>query len=209
MSLMDLSEKLAILNHQRFQSFDALPAKAALFLFNGDVYDGLGALSLSADAITKSQEQLRILSGFYGLIRPHDQIRPYRLEMGRPILVGRFKSLPQFWANSIHESLKADCGGDFRHRPLINLASKEYAHAILIHKNAPNMITPRFLDIKDNQAKTISFFAKQARGQMARLILETNPSRPDDIKDLSPMGYRFEPQASGPQDWVFSRPHPT
>jgi uncharacterized protein len=208
-TMMDISEKLAELNHNRYQNFESLPKKPALFLFNGDVYDGLEASTLSHDALIRAQKQLRILSGLYGYLRPFDTISAYRLEMGRPISVGRAKTLPQFWLSHIHKALLADCGGDLSNKSIINLASKEYTQAVIIHKNAPTMITPRFLDIKDNQAKTISFFAKKARGQMARLLLEIAPGQINEIKDLKPLGYKYDSTASTATDWVFSRHHPT
>jgi cytoplasmic iron level regulating protein YaaA (DUF328/UPF0246 family) len=208
MDHMNLSEKLAELNHRRYQDFDAQPSKPALFLFNGDVYDGLEALSLCKDSLIRAQSQLRILSGLYGLLRPYDLIRPYRLEMGRPIAMGRTKTLPNYWAEYINKALLADCDGDFSNRPIINLASKEYAQSVTIHKNAPSMVTLRFLDTKGNEAKTISFFAKKARGKMARLILETGPIKADDIKELKPLGYSYDSQASSSEDWVFSRIQP-
>jgi hypothetical protein len=205
--LMDISKALSDLNFARFQDFEAQTPMAAAHLFDGDVYDGLGARTLDADALGFAQTHLRILSGLYGLLRPLDAIRPYRLEMGTDLDIKKAKSLYAFWGAQIADQLTEDltAQGD---AIIINLASTEYAKAALIKGFAPTIITPRFLDIKDGKGRVLSFFAKRARGAMARYMIDKRITTPDGLKAFDTMGYGFDAALSSPTDWVFTRPQP-
>ncbi|MDI7774624.1 peroxide stress protein YaaA [Asticcacaulis sp. EMRT-3] len=202
--LMDISKALSELNYARYQGFEAQAEMSAVFLFNGDVYDGLQARTLDNDALAFAQAHLRLLSGLYGCLRPLDLIRPYRLEMGTALKVGRAHSLYQFWGDTLAESLRAEAGDG----GLLNLASQEYAKAALTKKLSLPVVSPRFLEIKGNEAKIISFFAKKARGLMARYIVDQRIDRPEGVKDFNVDGYAFRPDLSHEGDWVFTRQQP-
>jgi uncharacterized protein len=205
--LMDISKALSELNHGRFQGFEDQAAMPAVFMFDGDVYTGLQARSLDSDGIAWAQDHLRILSGLYGVLKPLDAIRPYRLEMGSQLKVGRANSLYQFWGDTIAKSLLAEAkaaGTD----TLINLASTEYSRAALTPALKLKVISPRFLEIKGNEAKIVSFFAKKARGLMARYMIDHRIDRADGLKDFDSEGYSFRADLSKDGDWVFTRPQP-
>lgn len=205
--LMDISPALSQLNYERYQGFDAQAALPGVFMFDGDVYAGLQARTLNAEGLAWAQDHLRILSGLYGVLRPLDEIRPYRLEMGSPLKIGRAGSLYQFWgdtlAKSLTEELKAQ-GSD----TIVNLASQEYARAALTKALKAHVVSPRFLEIKGNTAKIVSFFAKKARGLMARYMIDQRIDRPDGLKDFNVAGYIFRSDLSSAGDWVFTRPQP-
>jgi cytoplasmic iron level regulating protein YaaA (DUF328/UPF0246 family) len=200
-ALMDISEALSQLNHERYQGFEAQPQMSAVFLFDGDVYDGLQARTLDRDALAFAQDHIRILSGLYGVLRPLDLIRPYRLEMGTALKVGRKSGLYQFWGDRLADSLRAEAADG----QLINLASQEYSRAALVKGLGLNVISPRFLEVKGNEAKIVSFFAKKARGLMARYMIDHRIDRPDGLKDFNIDGYGFRPDLSNDADWVFTR----
>ncbi len=205
--LMDISNALSELNHGRFQSFEDQAAMSAVFMFDGDVYTGLQARTLDADGIKWAQDHLRILSGLYGMLKPLDAIRPYRLEMGSQLKVGRAGSLYQFWGDTVAKSLMAeakDAGTD----TLINLASTEYSRAALTPALKLKVISPRFLEIKGNEAKIVSFFAKKARGLMARYMIDHRVDKIDGLKDFNTEGYVYRSDLSKDGDWVFTRPQP-
>lgn len=190
--LMSISEALAELNWNRNQVFkapsDSTNSRAAIFAFNGDVYTGLDAYSLSEKQIEILQEKLRILSGLYGLLKPLDVIRPYRLEMGTSLKLDAHKNLYSFWKNKLTEQLNLELKeGEL----LVNLASKEYFSAIdeKAIKNA--IVTPHFKDFKNGKLKIISFFAKKARGMMVRHLIEQNASTLEDIHSFTLGGYAF------------------
>ncbi len=205
--LMDISAALSQLNYERYQGFDAQAAMPGVFMFDGDVYDGLQARTLDTDALAWAQDHLRILSGLYGVLRPMDEIRPYRLEMGSQLKTGKATSLYQFWgdtlAKSLSEELKAQDSDT-----LINLASQEYARAALTKALKTQVVSPRFLEIKGNEAKIVSFFAKKARGLMARYMIDQRIDRADGLKDFHVAGYAFRADLSSAGDWVFTRPQP-
>ena len=206
-ALMDISKALSELNYSRYQHFDNQSAMPAAFMFDGDVYTGLQARELDAGALTWAQDHIRILSGFYGVLRPLDAIRPYRLEMGSALKCGRANSLYEFWGDSIAKSLSAESkamGAD----TLINLASHEYARAALTKALKPRVVSPRFLEVKGNEAKIVSFFAKKARGLMARYVIDNRIDRADGLKDFNIDGYRFRSDLSQGDDWTFTRPLP-
>ena len=190
--LMGISENLSQLNWQRNQDFQ-LPfspenARPAVYAFDGDVYTGLDAYSLSADKIPVLQSQLRILSGLYGLLNPLDLIQPYRLEMGTKMPVGVKKNLPAFWKDKVTQTLNEEMQEG---EVLLNLASNEYFAAIDTKALNAEIITPQFKDFKNGQLKMISFFAKKARGMMARYVIDTAANTLADIKGYTTEGYQY------------------
>ncbi|MDZ8117663.1 peroxide stress protein YaaA [Pontiella agarivorans] len=205
MEFMEISEKLAELNRQRFKDwnppFNLENAKQAALAFTGDVYDGLDAPSLKKADLDFAQQHLRILSGLYGLLKPLDLIQPYRLEMGRPLETRGAKNLYEFWRASITEELnqtEADV--------VINLASNEYFKAVDKKGLNKNIISPVFKDEKNGNFKIISFFAKKARGSMARFLIENRIKTPDGLLEFSENGYAFNTELSTPAKPVFTRP---
>ena len=205
--LMGISPALSRLNYDRYQGFDAQAPMPGIFMFDGDVYDGLQARTLDADALDWAQDHLRILSGLYGVLRPMDLIRPYRLEMGSQLKTGKATSLYQFWGDTLAKSLTEESkaqGSD----TIVNLASQEYARAALTKALKAHVVAPRFLEIKGNEAKIVSFFAKKARGLMARYMIDHRVDRVDGLKDFNIAGYVFRSDLSSDGDWVFSRPQP-
>ncbi|MEP0131309.1 MAG: peroxide stress protein YaaA [Eudoraea sp.] len=184
--LMSISNDLAELNWERNQKF-SLPftpenARPAIYAFNGDVYQGLDAYSISENKLEKLQDTLRILSGLYGVLKPLDLIQPYRLEMGTKIKIGRKKNLYDFWKQSVTNFLNDELeDGEL----FINLASNEYFGAVDEKKLKTNVITPVFKDWKNDKLKVISFFAKKARGSMVRYIVDTDAKTLEDIRGFN------------------------
>lgn len=188
--LMHLSEKLALLNWDRNQAFstDSTQSRAAVYAFNGDVYTGLDAYTLGEDHIDQMQKMLRILSGLYGVLKPLDAIRAYRLEMGTALKLGAFENLYAFWKEKIVSQLKTELQeGEL----LVNLASKEYFSAVQTKALPNQIITPQFKDFKNGKLKVISFFAKKARGMMARHLIEQQASGLEEILSFDREGYTF------------------
>ncbi|MBY5993440.1 peroxide stress protein YaaA [Ferrimonas balearica] len=210
-SLMKLSDKLAGLNAARFAQwqppFTPDNAKPAVLAFNGDVYTGLEAGTLSDDQLAYAQQHLRILSGLYGLLRPLDLMQAYRLEMGTKLANARGKDLYAFWDHHITEALNAALAaqGD---SVLINLASNEYFKAVKPKALEARVITPVFKDWKNGQYKIISFYAKKARGLMARYLIEQRPTQPQDLEAFDYAGYRFSAEQSNADTMVFLRDEP-
>ncbi len=204
--LMDISEKLADLNYQRFQAFDPAVEDGlqAAIAFNGDVYAGLEARSLDAKGFAWAQDHLRILSGLYGLLRPADAIQPYRLEMGVQLKTKRGKSLYQFWGDRIARTLNEAAGGH-RDKTLVNLASQEYFGAVDLKALSIPVVTCRFFEDRGDVTKQISFMAKKARGMMARFAIDGRIDRVEGLKDFDREGYTFQPSMSSGDDWVFLR----
>ena len=207
--LMDISDKLADLNHDRFQNLE-LPftpenAKPAVLAFNGDTYAGLDAKSLKEDDLIYAQDHLRILSGLYGLLRPLDLIQAYRLEMGIKLATRRGEDLYDFWGGKITKALNeaAQAGG---HKAIINLASLEYAAAVRPEKLKVPFITAVFREVKNGEAKIIGLMAKRARGMMARYIIVNRLGDPEGLKAFAEGGYRFQPELSTSDRWEFHRP---
>lgn len=192
--LMGLSDDLARLNRDRFRDFDDAPSgnttRAALYAFAGDTFQGFDAASIDAVTRQYAQGHLRILSGLYGVLRPLDAIQPYRLEMGSRLKTRRGKSLYEFWGDEISNALNATAeqtGSDF----LVNCASQEYFGAVDLKALKPRVITPQFYDIKNGTPKIVSFFAKKARGAMARFIVENRVTSVEGLKDFDLGGYQF------------------
>lgn len=204
--LMDLSETLAILNHERFQAFDPAVEDGlqAAIAFNGDVYSGLSARTLDAKAFAWAQDRLRILSGLYGLLRPADAIQPYRLEMGTRLKTRRGSSLYDFWGDRLSKQLNADAQGH-ADPTLVNLASQEYFGAVDAKALKLPVVTCHFRESKDGESRIISFFAKKARGTMARFAVDQRIDRVGDLKAFDRDGYRFEQAESTDLDWIFIR----
>ena len=205
--LMSISEALADLNYERFQAFDndtTDGAVQAVMAFAGDVYEGLKAREMSAEELAWAQNRLRILSGFYGLLRPLDAMHPYRLEMGTRLKTPRGNTLYDFWGDRISLRLNEDAAGHTE-QSLINLASQEYFGAVDAKALKLKVITPHFKERKDGVDKIISFHAKKARGSMARFIIENRIEDAEKIKQFDRDGYRFEASSSTESDWIFIR----
>jgi len=207
-SLMKISDKLAGLNAARFEQwqrpFDEENARPAMFAFNGDVYTGLDAASLNSEAINTAQQQLRILSGLYGVLRPLDLMQPYRLEMGTKLDNPKGKNLYEYWGDTITELLNDDLA-KLGSSTLVNLASNEYFSAVKPKALNADIITPVFKDEKNGQYKVISFYAKKARGLMARFIVNQKPKSVSDLKEFDASGYRFNEAMSSDKQLVFCR----
>ncbi len=207
-SLMDLSDKLASLNVARYEvwrpRFTARNSKQAVLAFNGDVYDGLDARSLSEPDLMWAQDHLRILSGLYGLLRPLDWMQPYRLEMGTRLANPRGKDLYAWWGTQITEAINAVLRKQTQ--PLVvNLASQEYFKSVKAKQLRAPLIDCVFEDWKAGQWKVISFHAKRARGLMARHIIQRRATEVQQLLDFEAEGYRHDAQASTASTLVFRR----
>lgn len=190
--LMSISDNLAQLNWERNQQFSTpfTPenARPAVFAFNGDVYQGLDANTISEKNIDKLQDTLRILSGLYGMLKPLDLMQPYRLEMGTSLKVGRKKNLYEFWKSDLTAHLNSELQDD---ELFVNLASNEYFSAIDEKALKVPVITPIFKDWKNDKLKIISFYAKKARGSMVRYIVDSDAKNLDDIRGFDADDYIF------------------
>ena len=203
--LMDLSAALANLNWDRNQHFasSSTPSRAAIFAFNGDVYAGLDAYSLTVEQVESMQDKLRILSGLYGLLKPLDEISPYRLEMGTSLKLGKHNNLYSYWKTKLTAQLNAELEeGEL----FVNLASKEYFSAIDANAVQADIVTPHFKDFKNGKLKIISFFAKKARGMMVRHLIEQGATSLADLKSFTADGYAYSASESS-DEWnpVFIR----
>lgn len=206
--LMTISQDLAELNAVRFQQwqwpFKKDRSRQAIFAFKGDVYTGLNAYSLDEESIRYSQKALRILSGLYGLLRPLDAIMPYRLEMGTKLETIKGQDLYAYWGDKIFKQIEKDLQ-ETGCQSLINLASKEYSKTVDFRKLKIKTITPVFKDYKSGEYKTLSFFAKKARGWMTRFIIENRITNPEDLKAFDMGGYHFNNDLSSENELVFTR----
>ena len=207
--MMDLSDKLADLNRERFQAFDPAMEDGlqAAFAFNGDVYSGLKARELDKKALAFAQDLVRILSGLYGVLRPLDAIQAYRLEMGVRIKTKRGGSLYDFWGDRIAVALNEAARGH-KDPTLVNCASQEYFGAVDVKALTIPVVTTKFFEEKDGSSKIISFYAKKARGLMARYVIDNRIERANDLRAFDVAGYSFQKSASSDTEWVFSRPQP-
>ena len=206
--LMGISESLADLNAARFKAFKPQPAdelvKPAALAFGGDTYVGLEAATLSEADMAFAQDRLRILSGLYGLLRPMDKIQPYRLEMGSRLETSKGPNLYAYWGPRLSKALNAQAeavGTD----TLLNCASQEYFGAVDPKALKLRVIEPVFLENKAGVEKVVSFFAKKARGAMARFAVTERIDRAEGLKDFTTGGYAFQPAQSEGNRWVFSR----
>jgi cytoplasmic iron level regulating protein YaaA (DUF328/UPF0246 family) len=207
--LMGLSDQLAALNVGRYRDwskkFTDANSKPAIYAFNGDVYDGFDVKTLNSKAMDFAQDHLRILSGLYGALRPLDLMQPYRLEMGTSFQNARGKDLYAFWGERVTESLKKLL--EQQKKPvLLNLASEEYFKVLQAKNLDCPVISPVFQDGKDGKYKIISFYAKRARGLMARYVVENRITDPADLKGFNLDGYKYIASESKPEKPLFRRP---
>lgn len=204
--LMTISDKLSRLNWERNKTwktpFNENNARPAIYAFDGDVYAGLDAYTIASEKMETLQNKVRILSGLYGLLKPLDLIQPYRLEMGTKLPVGESKNLYEFWKTTITNSLNKELK---KGELFVNLASNEYFSAIDTKALKATVITPEFKDYKNGKLKTISFFAKKARGSMVRYIIDTDAATVEDLKGFNYEGYQFDANLSKGTRLVFTR----
>jgi cytoplasmic iron level regulating protein YaaA (DUF328/UPF0246 family) len=208
--LMDLSDDLARLNRDRYRAFADAPeleaTRPAALAFAGDTYQGLEAASLDADEMVWAQDHLRILSGLYGVLRPLDAIQPYRLEMGSKLKTRRGKNLYEYWRDQLSKALNAQ-GAEVGSEVLVNCASQEYFGAVDLKALNLKVITPVFMEDKAGTPKIVSFFAKKARGAMARYIIRHRLTDPAGLLDFDSGGYEYRPDLSEDDKPVFVRPY--
>lgn len=207
-NLMDLSDQLALLNFNRYADwtlpFTPANAKQAVLAFDGDVYDGLAAKSLSTADLDFAQQHVRILSGLYGILKPLDLMQAYRLEMGTKFKNEGGKDLYAFWGETLLNAINAEL--EAMARPVaVNLASEEYFKAAIGRKFKGELIQPVFEDWKGGRYKIISFYAKRARGLMTRYAILNRLTEPEGLKGFDIDGYAFAPEASDGSTWVFRR----
>ena len=209
-ALMGVSRKIADINHERFRNwetpFSLENAKQSILAFKGDVYTGLDAETLSSEQLSFAQNHLRILSGLYGLLRPLDLMQPYRLEMALKFANKQGKNLYEFWGKSITNAINEEL--ESASSPLlVNLASHEYFKSIQKEDVHAEIITPTFKDLKNERYKIISIYAKKARGQMARYIIENQLEVSSELKYFNIDNYKFNEFESSPNEIVFTRDH--
>ena len=206
--LMGLSDQLAVLNVGRYRDwskkFTEANSKPAIYAFDGDVYDGFDVRTLDAKAVAFAQEHIRILSGLYGALRPLDLMQAYRLEMGASFKNARGKDLYAFWGGRVTDSLKKVLEKD-KKPVLLNLASEEYFKVLQPKDLGCPVIAPIFQDAKDGKYKIISFYAKRARGLMARYVVENRITDPADLKGFNLDGYKYYAAESKPDKPIFRR----
>lgn len=203
--LMHISDSLAALNVERFRTFADAPERPALFAFAGDVYTGFEARTLDPEAIDYAQAHVRLLSGLYGLLRPLDLMKPYRLEMGTRWAPGRARDLYAMWRNRIADALYEDLA-ELGTDTVVNLASREYWRAV--EGRLPGhvrVIDVRFVERRGGEEVFVSFNAKRARGMMARWICEHRHDDPDALTGFDSDGYRFDADGSSVGEFKFVR----
>ena len=208
-SLMHLSDKLSALNFERYQAWSGQTAvsensKSAISVFKGDVYQGLSAETLDSKGLAFAQKHLRILSGLYGELRPLDIIEPYRLEMGTKLENSKGKNLYEFWGSKVIDNISKELK-DLGSNLLINLASNEYSSVLGKIPDSINVVSPVFKDKKGDQYKIISFYAKKARGFMARWIIDNQITTSDELRNFSEEGYYYSKSDSSEEAPVFLR----
>ena len=208
-SLMGLSDKLATLNYDRYQSWTASKtvsndSKPSMLVFKGDVYQGLHAESLSKNDLNFAQKHLRILSGLYGILKPLDLMKPYRLEMGTKLETSKGNNLYEFWGDKIQKNVLSELK-DMKSDLIVNLASKEYSSVLGKMSEDINIVSPTFKDYKNGNYKIISFYAKKARGLMARWIIKNKIQNFEDLVDFNLDGYSFSKKESTVTTPVFLR----
>ncbi|WP_452232544.1 peroxide stress protein YaaA [Lacinutrix sp. MEBiC02595] len=205
-TLMHISDNLGQLNYERNQEWN-LPftkenARPAVYTFSGDVYKGLNANTIPTEKLDTLQDTVRILSGLYGVLKPLDLMQAYRLEMGTKMPIGKNKNLYEFWKKKVTQALNEELEAD---ELFLNLASNEYFKAVDVKALKVPVITANFKDLKNGEYKVISFYAKQARGSMARYIVDTNAKTIADLKSFNYEGYGFSEAMSTEKDLLFIR----
>ncbi|OBV38248.1 peroxide stress protein YaaA [Janthinobacterium psychrotolerans] len=205
-SLMGISDALSSLNVARYASWTPQldDARQAIMAFNGDVYAGFEARTLQPAQLAYAQSQVRILSGLYGLLRPLDLIHPHRLEMGTRLSTARGKDLYAFWGDTITNALNRTAS-EQQAKVLLNLASEEYFKSVKPRQLSVPVIAPVFEDWKNGKYKIISFYAKRARGMLARYAAVNAIRDPEQLKQFDVDGYAYVPEASNDSSWVFRR----
>ncbi|MDR5732240.1 MULTISPECIES: peroxide stress protein YaaA [Caballeronia] len=207
--MMGISDQLATLNFQRYaewsKTFDAQNSKQAVLAFNGDVYEGFAARTLTSADLDFAQSHVRVLSGLYGLLRPLDLLQPYRLEMGTKFPNARGKDLYAFWGERITAALNEQFKRQRGARVLVNCASGEYFKSVRPKLLDVPVVSPVFEDWKGGRYKIISFHAKRARGLMARYAVQNRIDEPEALKGFDSEGYRFDAKASNDTTYVFRR----
>ncbi|WP_158212382.1 peroxide stress protein YaaA [Natranaerobius trueperi] len=207
-SLMGISDELAKLNYNRFQTFKKAPnlddGKQALFTYQGSVYKEIYPEDFNDQELEFSQRNLRIISGLYGLLKPLDIIQPYRLEMSIKLKLNGYKNLYEFWQIKITNRL-TELVEQSHHKFLVNLASKEYFGVLNTEKIQGNVVTPVFKDFKKGQYRVIGFSAKKARGKMVRYIVKKGIQDPHELKKFTADDYRYSSKHSNDKQWVFIR----
>ncbi len=207
--LMGLSSNLAFLNFERYQSWKkptkpSADARQAVFAFQGDVYQGLEAATMKKGDLKFAQKHLRILSGLYGVLKPLDLMAPYRLEMGTKLATKKHDDLYGFWKDTLTADINAQLA-EQKDSTLINLASNEYFNALNKKDIAGDIVSPVFKDYKNGDYKIISFFAKKARGMMARYIIDNKVTNPDGLATFNYGGYKFNAKLSQDNAPTFTR----
>jgi len=209
--LMKISDNLAELNHRRYHEwtpdFSPTTARPAALAFKGDVYLGLQAQALSERDLTWAQKHLRILSGLHGVLKPLDRIHPYRLEMGTPLCTEKGKNLYDFWGDKVTQALNKDLA-EQSNPLLVNLASQEYFNVIDPDAINAEVINIHFKEEKDGKLKFLSFYAKKARGLMARYMIDKRVKTRKALKAFDYEGYAYNEALSSSHDWLFTRPQP-
>lgn len=208
MNMMKVSENIADLNVERYQAwsipFTEQNAKQAIYAFKGDVYTGIAVESAEQPQLDYLQEQVRILSGLYGVLKPLDLMQAYRLEMGTKVENSRGANLYAFWGDKITNFLNDELAA--QPQPiLVNLASNEYYKSIKAKNINARIVTPVFKDLKNDQYKIISFYAKKARGLMIRYAADHQVSNVEALKDFDYGGYAYNEVLSSDNEWVFTR----
>lgn len=206
--LMGISRDLAELNAHRFAEwhlpFTATNAKPALLAFKGEVYRGLEANTFTEAELLRAHQQVRILSGLYGILRPLDLIQPYRLEMGIPLPNKKGPNLYQFWGDTLTHQLELDLK-THQYKILINLASVEYFKALNTKTFKHRIITPLFYQLKNGKPEQTAIYAKKARGLMTAFIIKHGIENPEELKAFDSEGYYFDAHLSKPDVWSFVR----
>lgn len=206
--MMSLNENLAVLNVKRYfnysEKFTPENSKSSILAFDGDVYRGLSAKELDLEALKFAQDHLRILSGFYGLLRPLDRIQPYRLEMGIKLRTSRGQNLYKFWGSRITDMLEKDLQ-ETGSTAVINLASNEYFKSIQTKRISVPIYHIHFKEYRDDKLMFVSFNAKKARGYMARYIIDNRLNNPEQLKEFSTEAYTFAADQSDEHNFYFIR----
>ena len=208
-NLMNISEKLALLNSDRYKSWkgsrkESQSSKQAIFVFKGDVYQGLNIEEFKKKDLDYCQNHLRLLSGLYGVLRPLDIIEPYRLEMGTKLKISNTKNLYEFWSDDIANQILKDLEL-IKSNTILNLASNEYFNSVKSLEKSANIISPAFKDLSKGKYKIISFYAKKARGLMASWILRNKIQKEEDLINFNIGGYYFSETESSKNVPVFLR----